>query len=377
MRKRVAYIVSMRHGLPAFTHREIAELRRQGMDVDCFVMRDGTGPYMPEPDWGVVRFNRWKLVFTLLAFLLRRPAAFLRHAFEAVADRGLLHYLIAVSFVGQLEQRKIDVIYCFEGKHALWIGYYCKLFTNLPLVVIVHAEMVDTRDRVELTRKGVAQCERVITITEYNKERIMAQFGVPAERIEVVRLFAEFKRDERLKVMIVGEFAGRKGHETLFRALMEPEMDDFAVWVVGGGNWGDDVFDAHGFVAENGLKDRVVFWGRVSEELLTLLYESCDIFCLPSKTSAAGVKEGLPVSLMEGMFFGKPVVSTYHTGIPELVPEILVEENDHQALAEGLRRLRSAELRAAMGQRNRQIVLEQYSKNNVRQIADILEGGAP
>jgi glycosyltransferase involved in cell wall biosynthesis len=376
MRKRVAYIVSMRHGLPAFTHREITELRRQDMEVDCFVMRDGSGPYMPEPDWGVVRVNRWKLVFTLLGVLFRRPAVLIRHAVEAISLGGLVHYLIALQFVGHLEQRKIDVIYCFEGKHALWIGYFCRLFTGLPLTVIVHAEMVDTSDRVELTRRSVEQCERVITITDYNKDRIMAQFGVPADRIEVVRLFAEFKRDERLKVMIVGEFAGRKGHETLFRALMEPEMDDFVVWVVGGGNWGDDPFDAHGFVEQNGLGDRVVFWGRVPEALLTLLYESCHIFCLPSKTSASGVTEGLPVSLMEGMFFGKPVVSTYHTGIPELVPEILVEENDHRALAEGLRRLRSPELRAVMGERNRQIVLEEYSKNNVRQLADILEGGA-
>ena len=41
--------------------------------------------------------------------------------------------------------------------------------------------------------------------------------------------------------------------------------------------------------------------------------EGADVFCLPS------FAEGLPISLMEAMASGVPVVTTYISGIPELV----------------------------------------------------------
>lgn len=373
-RRKIAYIVSMKHGLPAFTHREIAELRKLGLDVHCFVMRGGGGAYMPEPHWPVVRPGWFGAALGLIGLVLSHPLRLVRIAAGAAADGGLIHLLIAIAFLRPLAAGGAEVIYCNEGLHALWIGYYCRLFTGLPLVVIVHAEMVDRNLKPVLTRKGVDECERIITVSEYNRRRIIDQFGLDEPRVVLARHFAHFEADETLKVLIVGVWAERKGHETLLRAIREPGMEDFTVWVAGGGSWGEEPFDVAGYVKAHGLEDRVVIWGPVSETLLEMLYRNCDIFCLPSKTSRSGVKEGLPVVLMEGMYFGKPVISTRHTGIPELVPEILVEEGDHQALAAGLRRLRSPELRREMGERNRRIVLEQYSRANVRRIADVLTG---
>ncbi len=61
------------------------------------------------------------------------------------------------------------------------------------------------------------------------------------------------------------------------------------------------------------------------------------IFLLPSITGTDGDMEGIPVALMEAMAVGIPVVSTVHSGIPELVEAgksgWLVPENDAQALA--------------------------------------------
>ena len=86
-----------------------------------------------------------------------------------------------------------------------------------------------------------------------------------------------------------------------------------------------------------------------------------------------GMSEGVPVSLMEAMSYQKPIVSTYHTGIPELVPDILVAENDVDGLAKGLAHLAdNPELRRKMGLRNRQIVLSRYNKDNVRSLLSAL-----
>jgi len=294
---------------------------------------------------------------------------------SALRDKGLLHLLIAIYFLKFLKRDLIDVIYCFEGLHALWIGYYCHLLTGIPLTVLVHAEMVDTKQKIALTKKALDKCYKIITISNYNKIRIIKQFHVPDEKVEVVRLFANFKEDKTTKILIVGEWSERKGHETLLKAVQEPGMEDFKVWIVGGGTWGTEYFDVEKYVKERNIEDRVVIWGKVSEDLLKLLYENCDIFCLPSRTTKKGVQEGIPVALMEAMLFGKPVISTYHTGIPELVPEILILENDHKALAEALVQLKSPELREKLGVANREIIKKNYSVRNVEGIARIIEEG--
>jgi colanic acid/amylovoran biosynthesis glycosyltransferase len=77
------------------------------------------------------------------------------------------------------------------------------------------------------------------------------------------------------------------------------------------------------------------------------MLDEADIFLLPSVTGADGDMEGIPVALMEAMAVGIPVVSTVHSGIPELIESgesgWLVPENDATALADRLQSLGEAE----------------------------------
>lgn len=65
-------------------------------------------------------------------------------------------------------------------------------------------------------------------------------------------------------------------------------------------------------------------------------------------TAVDGDMEGIPVALMEAMAVGTPVVSTYHSGIPELIEHdvsgFLVGENDSLALAEIIMDIRNRPL---------------------------------
>ncbi|KFD21682.1 colanic acid biosynthesis glycosyltransferase [Yokenella regensburgei ATCC 49455] len=78
---------------------------------------------------------------------------------------------------------------------------------------------------------------------------------------------------------------------------------------------------------------------KPSHEVKAML-DAADVFLLPSITGADGDMEGIPVALMEAMAVGIPVVSTLHSGIPELIDANqsgwLVPENDATALAERL-----------------------------------------
>ena len=69
------------------------------------------------------------------------------------------------------------------------------------------------------------------------------------------------------------------------------------------------------------------------------------VFALPSRPAPkrSGVMDGIPVSLMEAMAIGVPVVSCPVSGIPELVEHghtgLLVPPNDPAALAAAIERL--------------------------------------
>jgi colanic acid/amylovoran biosynthesis glycosyltransferase len=92
----------------------------------------------------------------------------------------------------------------------------------------------------------------------------------------------------------------------------------------------------------------------------------CDCLALPSVTAADGDQEGIPVTLMEAMACGLPVVSTYHSGIPELVTDgetgLLVPERDVAALAGAIERLMTEEgLARRLADRARRFVAAEFN----------------
>jgi len=87
-------------------------------------------------------------------------------------------------------------------------------------------------------------------------------------------------------------------------------------------------------IEDNNLQSMVKFGGWVSGQKKEELLSTCDIFILPS------YNEGLPVSILEAMSYGMPVISTTVGGIPELIANeengFLVEPGDKPALYESI-----------------------------------------
>ncbi len=104
---------------------------------------------------------------------------------------------------------------------------------------------------------------------------------------------------------------------------------------------------------ELGIQESVEFLGNVPRSRLGWLMSESDIMVLPS------MWEGLPVSIIESMAFGKPVVASDAGGSPELVADgetgFVVPKRDTHALASALTRLiEQPELRKRMGTAARQ-----------------------
>ena len=109
---------------------------------------------------------------------------------------------------------------------------------------------------------------------------------------------------------------------------------------------------------------------RLHEEILGRYQEGAvDVVVLPSVDLGNHLHEGIPVSLMEAMAEGIPVVSTTTGGIGELLRDgagLMVPPGDPAALAEALERLiRSPELRRQLGDAGRRRVSEEFSIERV------------
>ena len=184
--------------------------------------------------------------------------------------------------------------------------------------------------------------------------------------------------------MVVASFEERKGYDVLLEALSDLGRDDFELWIVGEGH-----LPVRGWVHEHNLDRKVKCFGNIHAERLETLYNKCDFFVLSSKTSkvekqirtnitASGLDmEGIPVALMEAMSFGKPVISTKHAGIPELVKDILVQEDDPLELRKAIEFLLDhPEKYRKMGERNIEIVRKKYSVDNVKKLLTIFKNEA-
>lgn len=87
-----------------------------------------------------------------------------------------------------------------------------------------------------------------------------------------------------------------------------------------------------------GLENMIEFKGWISREVAVELMNEADYFVHHSVTGKDGDQEGLPNSIIEAMAMELPVLSTFHSGIPEIVEDgvngYLVSEKDINAYAQ-------------------------------------------
>ncbi|HEY1412970.1 MAG TPA: glycosyltransferase family 4 protein [Rhodopila sp.] len=177
------------------------------------------------------------------------------------------------------------------------------------------------------------------------RARIRAELGVPRDRIVITA---------------VSRLVWHKGYPELaaaMRAVPEAEL-----WVVGERLDSDRGADMAALLRSSGLGYRLRMLGYRSD--IAAILAASDIFTLPSRF------EGLPMSVIEAMLTGLPVVATNVRGPAEQVIDgetgLSVAAGDSAALGASLGRLvRDPDLRARMGQAGRKRALALYDEAKV------------
>jgi len=172
----------------------------------------------------------------------------------------------------------------------------------------------------------LAACKFCLTISEYNRHYILAQYpGIEQEKVLVARMGVELPNavtcpddsgpnsiERRLNILAVGRLHEVKDHAFLVRAcarLAAWEVD-FDCSIAGEG---PERRSLHSLIRQYGLDEQVRLLGHVTRGRMASLYDRADVVVLTSRS------EGIPLVLMEAMARGRIVLAPAITGIPELV----------------------------------------------------------
>lgn len=191
-----------------------------------------------------------------------------------------------------------------------------------------------------------------LPISELWRDKLLA-LGAPQDKVRVFRMGVDlnnFQFKERttdaqkpFTLTAVGRFVEKKGLAYAIRAVAHIKSVNkdlnIRLLIVGDGPLRAAL---QSLTQELDLQDEVVFLGRMPHAEISKTLNKSDAFILPSVTAKNGDMEGIPVSLMEAMASGVPVISTRHSGIPELIEHevngLLADERDSVGLAKVIER---------------------------------------
>jgi len=157
-----------------------------------------------------------------------------------------------------------------------------------------------------------------------------------------------------------------KGHRYLIEAVAALRKRGIACKLLVAGS-GELRPDLEAQVRKLGIVDVVQFLGQLSHtEILAMYRESrVGLVVLPSVDLGHNLHEGIPVSLIEAMSYGIPVVGTQTGGIPELLEGgagLIVPDKNPTALADAIERcVRDPAFTADVARKGRQRVRESFN----------------
>jgi len=219
---------------------------------------------------------------------------------------------------------------------------------GVPHVTIDHAgPEVPLRLHQRLLMRAVARtADLLIAVSPQQLERLRS-LGFPASRIRIIpnaveplvpSVPREAKRnelgiaDDEVVALLAADLRPVKNGELFVDAVSRARLRDprLRAFIAGGGTDYDAV--AAAAARSGGAVEMLGPRGDIAD-----LMNAADIACLSSRT------EALPISLIEAMSLGKPIVATRVGGIPEIVADdetgVLVPPNDAESFAEALLRL--------------------------------------
>jgi len=225
-----------------------------------------------------------------------------------------------------------------------------------------------------IEKESAKDATLIVTVSKYSSEKTVQFYNVEKTKIRVVPNGVDLERfkprkssktvehkigaDNKQCVLFVGRLVPRKGLHFLIEAAayVVKKNKETKFVVVGDGPLRNHFVSC---ARKQGILNNFVFLGEIPDEMLPTLYNSADLFVLPS------TQEGQGLTLLEAQASGKPVVAFNVGAISETVLDRktgLLTRPDSYELADAILKLLSNEsMRKKMGHYGREFVSKNFS----------------
>jgi len=356
----------------AFFWREIEALRAQGVEVQLISTRRPPAAacrhefapaairetfYLFPPGARVLR----ALPGPARVMATRRYFAALTPEKGAAALRRYALLLPALSLAEYARRQRLDHVHVHSCADAAHVAALCHQLGGPSFSLTLHGDLsVYGRDH----QIKMQQASFVAAVGSHLLQQVVDQARVPKERVHVSCMGVDLTRlvdlggdrsvvAGKLHIVTVARLNAMKGHVHALAAVRRAVDAGLDVHYTIAGE-GENRATIEARIRALGLERRVTLAGTLSEGEVFALLGRADAFVLPS----VGAGEAWPVSVMEAMGGGLPVVSSIIGATPEMITSgtdgILVAQGDESALADALIHLaRDVDARRSLGAEGR------------------------
>ncbi|MGE8942943.1 glycosyltransferase [Leptospira interrogans] len=354
---RIAYLVNQYPKVShTFIRREILATERLGLHVERLALRGWDEKVVDARDEAERPRTRFVLKDGLLPLIgaaarqfIRQPKAFARALAEAAkmsrrSTRSLPYHLVYVAQASRikemLDETPVDHLHAHFGTNSTEIARFVSLLGGPTYSFTVHgSNEADDGKYLHLDRK-VRDAKFVVAVSAYTRSQLL-RHAAPEDwhKVHVVHCgldresFNDTAQASSSPIFLcIGRLSPEKGHLILLDGFRQVTLHnpEARLVIVGDGPLRSLLEQR---IRDLGLESHVRITGWISGDAVREEILACRVLVQPS------FQEGLPVVIMEAMALGRPVISTYVAGIPELVVREtgwLVPAGDAQTLADAM-----------------------------------------
>ena len=326
-------------GLGVACYQLCKALSKKGADIE-FVL-----PYTAEHDIDFMRINSAhpQDVQTVL------KSGIAYDSFKYVKDTGDVEWVdimgqstIFEEAVGRIAKlAEFDIIHAHD-----WLtcraAIRAKMLTGKPLIVHFHSIEADRAGKPmggnplvrEIESLALMLADKVIAVSQYTKDAIVREYGIPADKIEVVhnhsdpesliaqegeniyKYLVEMRKLGYRVITNVGRLTIQKGLPNLLNAfkIVTDHAPKTFLLIVGDGEQRNELIQQ---AADLGIGDKVFFTGFQRGKRWRDAYGVADLFVMPS------ISEPFGLTALEAIGYGTPVLISNQSGVSEMIKNAL------------------------------------------------------
>ena len=263
--------------------------------------------------------------------------------------------------------------------HAHWIipqGILQASIKKTPYILTGHGGDVTSlniRPIKRLKKKALEKAVATIGVSRYicekmneicpSKNAAMISMGCDTQKFSPKKRNEQYFTHEKKNIVFVGRLAEKKGVTYLIEAMKDIEAN---LYIIGKGPLEEALKNQ---AKKSNLLDKITFVGPKSHEELPEILASADLFVAPSIVAKDGDQEGLPVSIMEAMASGLPVVSGISGGTKDIVKNgvngFILDSSDTKTLAQRINTIISDDNLAKKMSKEAIMTSAQYSYQSI------------